>query len=475
MMADDLPPWYVPLDARRDLWLLVGARTPVVEPGVEATAGSLMVVTRDGRTQLYAKQSGGVTDWSSLTGAPVFDVRSYGAMGDGHTDDRAAVQSAAAAANAGGGGTVFFGAGRFLIAGPGADDYLRLTTPLSNVTFLGDPGAELVVPSATTRYVLLMQHARRVAMVGLRWRYLNRPARRTDGGPKGVRITHSSDILLHRCQLDGSPQYGIAIENSSRARVVECEVHDTMADGISLNSCFDSVIVGNAVSHTGDDGIAISTPRAAVPGERGEGSVITRNTVRYSAGRGIIVQGDGVIVSANMISDTAGASIHVLCDWAAQDPGLASRGIVLTGNHCRRARMAVRGTGPGGSDPIRHGATAGGAIAVTEVTATGFVRRTPHSGIGIHGNIVDECEQCGIYCASVDGLAITGNMVLRYALATESAFLAGIRATDVTAATVAANVVVPFGDPEKAIAIDVRGASGIVVQANATTGAVVGP
>jgi hypothetical protein len=47
--------------------------------------------------------------------ASVFDVRDYGAMGDGVTDDSAAILAAINAANAVGGGAVYFSAGTYLV------------------------------------------------------------------------------------------------------------------------------------------------------------------------------------------------------------------------------------------------------------------------------------------------------------------------------------------------------------------------
>ena len=47
--------------------------------------------------------------------ASVFDVRDYGALGDGVTDDSAAILAALNAANAAGGGAVYFSAGTYLV------------------------------------------------------------------------------------------------------------------------------------------------------------------------------------------------------------------------------------------------------------------------------------------------------------------------------------------------------------------------
>jgi hypothetical protein len=49
-------------------------------------------------------------------GATVYNVKSYGAAGDGVTDDTTAIGNALTAANAGGGGTVYFPSGTYLIS-----------------------------------------------------------------------------------------------------------------------------------------------------------------------------------------------------------------------------------------------------------------------------------------------------------------------------------------------------------------------
>src|ERR687887_91888 len=52
-----------------------------------------------------------------VAGTRVFDVRDFGAAGDGVTDDAPAVNQATAAANSAGGGMVRFGPGTYLAGG----------------------------------------------------------------------------------------------------------------------------------------------------------------------------------------------------------------------------------------------------------------------------------------------------------------------------------------------------------------------
>jgi len=78
-----------------------------------------------GAAALRATPAGAQTAPAPSTGG-VFDVRAYGAVGDGTTDDTAALQRTIDAAQAAGGGRVLAGAGRYLVRPPG----LRITGPV---------------------------------------------------------------------------------------------------------------------------------------------------------------------------------------------------------------------------------------------------------------------------------------------------------------------------------------------------------
>ncbi len=77
----------------------------------------------------------------------LFDVREFGAKGDGQTDDQAAIQAAAAALVSNGGGTLFFPPGTYLIWKLGSTlthPTLRAFAGIRGITILGDHATVLV-------------------------------------------------------------------------------------------------------------------------------------------------------------------------------------------------------------------------------------------------------------------------------------------------------------------------------------------
>jgi polygalacturonase len=86
-----------------------------------------------------------VTDGVHLDVSEVFNVKNYGAVGDGVADDTAAIQSAIAACNAASGGVVFFPSGTYAIS-LAASNYC-LNIGFSNIALVGERGSVLKLTS----------------------------------------------------------------------------------------------------------------------------------------------------------------------------------------------------------------------------------------------------------------------------------------------------------------------------------------
>jgi len=111
---------------RNETWVVPQSPTPVKLADVRST-------TLGTPSQMVAaSQLPPVINLSAIEdkGGQVFNVRAYGAKGDGTTNDTAAVQAAINAANTAGGGTVYFPAGTYLIAGALSIPYVSGTPPV---------------------------------------------------------------------------------------------------------------------------------------------------------------------------------------------------------------------------------------------------------------------------------------------------------------------------------------------------------
>lgn len=120
-------PFIVAIDTEAMLVTTVAGTTWTVERGYE---GSTAATHANGAT-IYHNLSAAEADGIVVGGAKIiFNVRDYGAVGDGVTDDTAAIQAALTATP--GGGILFFPNGYYLVTGSGTEIFLR-TTPITIV------------------------------------------------------------------------------------------------------------------------------------------------------------------------------------------------------------------------------------------------------------------------------------------------------------------------------------------------------
>lgn len=111
---------------------------------IKPLAGMGAAATLTGTEIFYAQQAGVDTKVTTTQIRPpgTIDVLSYGAKGDGSTDDTAAIQAAIAATPAG--GTLIFPTGAYRVVGSGTTIFTRATA----IRIIG-VGAPVIVPDAT--------------------------------------------------------------------------------------------------------------------------------------------------------------------------------------------------------------------------------------------------------------------------------------------------------------------------------------
>jgi hypothetical protein len=157
----------------------------------------------------------------------VFNVKSYGAKGDGTTNDTTAIQAALDAANSAGGGTVFCPPGRYKVT--------TALVPYSKVAIVGaGAGATIFAPSGG---IHCFQR----------------------GGGVGTELT---DIRFADFAIDGSAQTGLVkgifCTYMKRARFERVYIHDTGASGFGVDFLIDTTFVSCVAENAGRNGTTSS-------------------------------------------------------------------------------------------------------------------------------------------------------------------------------------------------------------------------
>ncbi len=96
-----------------------------------------------------AIDTNGVLDLTSGEINNVFDIRDYGAMVDGVTNDAAAIVAATNAAIAVGGGTIYFPTGVTYYSGSNSLDGISPVNTTANITFAGAGGADILLATSS--------------------------------------------------------------------------------------------------------------------------------------------------------------------------------------------------------------------------------------------------------------------------------------------------------------------------------------
>lgn len=225
----------------------------------------------------------------------IFNVRDYGAKGDGSTLDTAAIQRALDAAHAAGGGTVYIPAGTYIvhsISGKASDGALQIR---SNVTLVGDGmGASniKVMDGEDTKITGILRTPSGEATKNVVVRDLTLDGNHQnnsgeiDGFFCGVTpgsTQYDENILIERVEIMNVSRYGFDPHEQTRFLTIRDSVaHDNLGDGFTIDFCFDTVLANNVAYNNGRYGFNIVTSSHDV--------LLTNNVAYHNAASGIAVQ-----------------------------------------------------------------------------------------------------------------------------------------------------------------------------------------
>jgi polygalacturonase len=253
-------------------------------------------------------------DRSSAVGGSIviiFNVRDYGAVGDGTTLDTAAIQKALDECGNAGGGAVVFPSGNYL----SKPIFLR-----SNLTFQLEEGAILKATDEPADFndpkeekgVIAFVNGKNLTNItitgkgtidgtGERWWPPVKEAKKT-GQPEPRRRPRM--IVLSKCK--GVRIEGIALQNSPSFHLVPTDCEDVIIDGVTIRAPADSpntdaidpsacknVLIRKCILDVGDDNVALKSGHS-VPGRSAACEDITVVDCTFLHGHGMSIGSETV-------------------------------------------------------------------------------------------------------------------------------------------------------------------------------------
>jgi Pectate lyase superfamily protein len=205
--------------------------------------------------------------------ATVFNVKQFGAVGNGIADDSKAIKMAQEALIKAKSGTLFFPKGKYLYKKRGSALVFK---GLSNLTVKFEPGAVIIMNN------LVMQKGKRPGLIGtghgLVFQYPGKnitlenvfiewqPKAENRSYGDGIRFEGYPDekktisnITMINCRTVGCPQAGAIFMGCSDITVKNFRPENNKADGLHFNACRRVKVDGLRGINTGDDTLAFVT------------------------------------------------------------------------------------------------------------------------------------------------------------------------------------------------------------------------
>ncbi|MFW6597404.1 glycosyl hydrolase family 28-related protein [Propionibacteriaceae bacterium Y2011] len=281
------------------------------------------------------------------------NVKNYGAVGDGTTDDLGAIQSAIDDASAAG-GTVFFPAGRYAVSD-------TITVAASNVVLAGEGGGSQLVRlrSSDTHTIVAIYGPQ-----GRRSGYIRRCGlhdlaigNNVVGGPE-IEDPAPGDtaVLLHKtiefhvsnCAIEQANSPGLTLIDAYIGDITYCQLRQN-TDAVVFVGCSNAIrLIGNRIQS--NSGVGITAPKDEVsPNEfaaQFKGILIAGNDIEGNGSYGILFENsiyDGIMISGNYFeanfapkfSEVRGP--HIYKPAMGQTWKNTFRGITIAGN-----QLAIR-------------------------------------------------------------------------------------------------------------------------------------
>ena len=264
--------------------------------GLHSTSGNLSLTAGTGVTSLGS----GEYQTGTLTLAPTCSITSFGAVGDGVTDNATAIQKTfnyAATNNC----IAFIPAGTFAYSG-------NITA--TSIAVAGTGAASILAPLSVTNEALTLSGSggsvSNLVMVSTATARLSTP------WSGMIWINNATNYYVENVLINNSSSVGIMSYNSNGGYILNNTIENTLADSITqIAGSYNITVSGNRILNAGDDGISNNSyvGEPLVHDITVQGNTVLNNL----SGRGIEVSGgSNITFSGNYVDNTDGyADVYI--------------------------------------------------------------------------------------------------------------------------------------------------------------------
>lgn len=340
---------------------------------------------------------------------PVYDVRDYGATGDGTTIDNTAIAAAITAA-ASTGGTVRFPRGTYKL-----NTHISLSN-VSNVSLVGE-SATILQGTIVKSAFQITNGSQNITISGLTITGAQQAAQGAVGDGAGILIgsytagdggTTKQNITIENCKISGFTHAGVMVYGQQSGATVPTNQQifirnnhiSQCQNGVFLyKNARDVVIQGNTIEGTWYDGIICDTKTSTDTevAQPNYGVAIVGNTLRnigtYGSVIGILVKGENksITIAGNTLYDIGvnqqQASVNVyaiqVLQEASANPG---HNVTISGNTIYNVQSLTTAFG----------------IYVGDL-----------SNVAVTGNTISDIKNYALYVYKTKNATVTGNTILR--------------------------------------------------------------
>ncbi len=272
----------------------------------------------------------------------IINVKDYGAVGDGSTDDTAAIAAAFAAAVSG--STIYFPQAQVRYNCTGC----AVPASLTNVLIKGDQ-AQIYQPTNANNQLIIPATCSYVTVDGIWFNGVG------SSRANGIHIRTGADYTtIRNCRIEMSSDWGIQVDSAGAAvKGFVCENNyfvNTLGDGVHVMNVDGFRIENNTFWLCGDDAIAAlaqSTTIRPLNGVISNNYIYGRTTAIAGANtdgqRGIVVFiGKNILISGNHIWNTASPAIEIADEY---NSSLYNEEITVIGNTATGCNVTIGSLG----------------------------------------------------------------------------------------------------------------------------------